>query len=78
MIMMIPVCLLSFLCCAVFLLPPDSGEKIGYALTVLLSYAVYLSLISENIPEDSLNVSLLSEYTCTNFQGNLVFTFIEM
>ena len=62
MIIMLPVCLLSLLCCAVFILPPDSGEKIGFSLTVLLSYAVYLSLIADSIPETSLTLSLLSKY----------------
>lgn len=62
LIIMLPVILLSLLCCGVFILPPDAGEKVGFSLTVLLSYAVYLSLIAEAIPETSLTLSILSMY----------------
>ena len=54
-----PVALMAFLIPMVFKLPPDSGEKIGYSLTVLLAYAVYLTLISENIPSTSVTICYL-------------------
>ncbi|XP_069108301.1 acetylcholine receptor subunit delta-like [Argopecten irradians] len=57
-----PTILLAFLSCITFKLPPESGERIGYSLTVLLSYAVYLSLVSEHIPRTSVTTSLLSMY----------------
>ncbi|XP_033728749.1 acetylcholine receptor subunit delta-like [Pecten maximus] len=57
-----PTILLAFLSCMAFKLPPESGERIGYSLTVLLSYAVYLTLVSTNIPTTSVNTSLLSVY----------------
>ncbi|XP_060071434.1 acetylcholine receptor subunit alpha-like 2 [Ylistrum balloti] len=57
-----PVVLMAFLSAMVFKLPADSGEKIGFSLTVLLAYTVYLTLISENIPSTSVNVSYLSVY----------------
>ncbi|XP_060072163.1 acetylcholine receptor subunit alpha-like [Ylistrum balloti] len=59
---LIPTILLAFLSCLAFKLPPDSGERIGYCLTVLLSYAVYLTLVSTIIPTTSVNTSLLSVY----------------
>ncbi|XP_061179329.1 neuronal acetylcholine receptor subunit alpha-5-like [Saccostrea echinata] len=37
-------------------------EKIGYSLTVLLSYAVYLTLIADHIPSTSVSVCYLSVY----------------
>ncbi|XP_062606905.1 neuronal acetylcholine receptor subunit alpha-2-like, partial [Saccostrea cucullata] len=37
-------------------------EKIGYSLTVLLSYAVYLTLIADHIPSTSVTVCYLSVY----------------
>ena len=46
----------------VFKLPPELGERIEISLTVLLAYAVYLTLISENIPRMSKSVSILSIY----------------
>nr|XP_019926068.2 acetylcholine receptor subunit delta [Crassostrea gigas] len=41
---MFPVALMAFLIPMAFKLHVDSGEKIGYSLTVLLAYAVYLSV----------------------------------
>ncbi|XP_052097869.1 acetylcholine receptor subunit beta-like [Mytilus californianus] len=57
-----PVALMAILIAFVFKLPVDSGEKIGFSLTVLLSYAVYLTLISDNIPSTSVTVCFLSLY----------------
>ncbi|XP_062579396.1 neuronal acetylcholine receptor subunit alpha-2-like [Saccostrea cucullata] len=59
---MVPVALMAFLIPMVFKLPVDSGEKIGYSLTVLLAYAVYLTLISDNIPSTSVSVCYLTVY----------------
>jgi hypothetical protein len=47
---------------AIFKLSPESGERVGLALTILLAYAVYLSLISESIPQTSLSASLLCTF----------------
>ncbi|XP_076095662.1 neuronal acetylcholine receptor subunit alpha-5-like [Mytilus galloprovincialis] len=57
-----PVTLMAVLIAFVFKLPVDSGEKVGFSLTVLLSYAVYLTLISDHIPSTSVTVCFLSLY----------------
>ncbi|XP_071159692.1 acetylcholine receptor subunit beta-like [Mytilus edulis] len=57
-----PVALMAVLIAMVFKLPVDSGEKIGFSLTVLLAYAVYLTMISDNIPSTSVNICYLSIY----------------
>ncbi|XP_052812727.1 acetylcholine receptor subunit beta-like isoform X2 [Mya arenaria] len=57
-----PVILMSCLIVFVFKLPPESGERVGMSLTVLLAYAVYLTLITDNIPQTSLSASILSTY----------------
>ena len=54
-----PVALMAVLIAMVFKLPVDSGEKIGFSLTVLLAYAVYLTMISDNIPSTSVTVCYL-------------------
>ncbi|CAG2221669.1 CHRNB1 [Mytilus edulis] len=59
---LIPMVLLAFLSSMVFKLPPDSGERIGYSLTVLLAYAVYLTIISDNMPSTSSSTSVLTIY----------------
>jgi hypothetical protein len=50
--------LLAFLSAMVFKLPPDSGEKMGFSLTVLLAYAVYLTIISDDMPSTSTSTSV--------------------
>ncbi|XP_065940931.1 acetylcholine receptor subunit delta isoform X2 [Magallana gigas] len=57
-----PVVLMAFLIPMVYKLPSESGEKMGYCLTVLLAYAVYMSIISDNIPSTSKSVCFLSIY----------------
>ncbi|XP_052257680.1 neuronal acetylcholine receptor subunit alpha-3-like isoform X1 [Dreissena polymorpha] len=57
-----PVIIMSCLIVFVFKLPPESGERVGMSLTVLLAYAVYLTLIADNIPRTSTSASILSSY----------------
>ncbi|XP_052721924.1 neuronal acetylcholine receptor subunit alpha-3-like [Crassostrea angulata] len=59
---LLPVFLLSYLNTLVFILPVESGEKIGFILTVLLSLAVLLTIITDKIPSTSIEVSILSVY----------------
>uniref|UniRef100_K1R127 Neuronal acetylcholine receptor subunit alpha-3 n=1 Tax=Magallana gigas TaxID=29159 RepID=K1R127_MAGGI len=44
-----PILVISFLTNITFLLPTDSGEKISFILTVLLSLAVLLTLIGDTV-----------------------------
>ncbi|XP_041366453.1 neuronal acetylcholine receptor subunit alpha-10-like isoform X2 [Gigantopelta aegis] len=45
-----------------FLLPPDSGEKISLEITVLLSLAVFLLVVSETLPPTSENFPYIGLY----------------
>ena len=56
---MLPVLLNSLLIPLVFLLPHDSGEKIGYCLTVLLAYVVILTIVTAGLPTTAKVPSLL-------------------
>lgn len=58
----LPLILLGFLHCFVFQLPADSGEKMGYSLTTLLAFAVYLTIVSADTPTTSLHTPVLSVY----------------
>ncbi|XP_048775589.1 neuronal acetylcholine receptor subunit alpha-3-like [Ostrea edulis] len=58
----IPMVLLVSMTCYVFKIPVDAGEKLGYCLTVLLAFAVYLTLVSDNIPTTSTHICYLSVY----------------
>ncbi|XP_033762356.1 neuronal acetylcholine receptor subunit beta-3-like [Pecten maximus] len=57
-----PVILLAFLNICVFLIPLSSGEKNAFCVTVYLSYAVFLGIISSELPPNSKNVSYLAIY----------------
>ena len=37
----------------VFILPPESGERVGYSMTVLLSIVVFLTITSNSLPGTS-------------------------
>ena len=57
-----PIILLSILNICVFLIPVDSGEKIGFAVTMFLSMIVFLTIVSSKLPENSDRISLLNIY----------------
>jgi len=48
-----PICVLGILNLFVFLLPPESGERVGYSMTVLLSIVVFLTITSNSLPGTS-------------------------
>ena len=51
--LMFPCCLISTVAILSFLLPPESGEKVSLCITVLLSLAVFLLVVSESMPPTS-------------------------
>ncbi|RUS84305.1 hypothetical protein EGW08_007949 [Elysia chlorotica] len=57
--MLLPVLVMALLTVFVFVLPADSGEKIGYCLTVLLAFMVILTIIAEDLPTTATNTSIL-------------------
>ena len=61
-IVIVPTMLLSFLSIMVFLLPPESGERMSYSITLLLALVVFLTIISDNIPKTSSPLSILSYF----------------
>lgn len=75
---LIPTILLAFLSAMVFKLPPDSGEKMGYCLTVLLAYAVYLTIVSGYMPSTSSSTSVLSVYLLIVLALGVISVFITI
>ncbi|XP_063427441.1 acetylcholine receptor subunit alpha-like [Mytilus trossulus] len=47
----VPVILLGVLNLFTFVLPADSGEKMGYSITVFLSFAVFLIIVNSELPK---------------------------
>ncbi|KAK3088335.1 hypothetical protein FSP39_017784 [Pinctada imbricata] len=62
---LLPVLLISYLNSIVFILPVQSGGKIGCTLTILLALSVLLTLITDSIPSTSLHICILSTYLAT-------------
>jgi hypothetical protein len=48
-----PTLLFAVLNPLVFLLPVESGERVGFSVTILLSYAIFLTLVSSSVPATS-------------------------
>ena len=59
MFIIFPMMLLMDLYPLIFIIPPDSGERLGYGLTIMLSITVYLLVISDKLPETSNSYSML-------------------
>ncbi|XP_052083651.1 acetylcholine receptor subunit alpha-like [Mytilus californianus] len=49
----LPTLLFSLLNPLVFILPVESGERVSLSMTILLSYAIFLTLVSASIPASS-------------------------
>jgi predicted neutral ceramidase superfamily lipid hydrolase len=56
----LPVFFMQLLGLVVFAVPTDSGEKLSFALTLLLSLTVKMTLVAEKIPTTSLQIPTLS------------------
>ncbi|XP_061164337.1 acetylcholine receptor subunit beta-like [Saccostrea echinata] len=51
--LILPICLMNFIQILVFILPVESGERMGFSITVLLAVAVFLTIIQDKLPEAS-------------------------
>jgi hypothetical protein len=60
----VPVILLGIFNVFTFVLPADSGEKIGYSVTVFPSFAVCLTVVSAELPKtsESNDISIFEEF----------------
>ncbi len=60
--LIVPSLVLSLLTVLVFMVPPEAGEKISLSISVLLSFTVFLIILSDSIPQTSVNVPILGKY----------------
>ncbi|KAH3882583.1 hypothetical protein DPMN_006525 [Dreissena polymorpha] len=56
----LPILFLSVLNLLVFLLVPESGERVSYCITVLLSIVVFMTIVSAMLPRTSKPVPIVS------------------
>ena len=59
---LVPTVILSFVSTTVFIVPSSSGEKIGFAVTIFLSYAVFLTIVSSQLPQNSDRLAIVNIY----------------
>jgi hypothetical protein len=57
---LLPIIVLALLTPVVFILPKKSGERVGYAITMLLAISVYMTIVSDNLPKNSQPMPLIS------------------
>ena len=51
--LLLPIGAMGLLNLLVFLLPANSGERIGYSITVMLAIVVFLTIAADNLPKTS-------------------------
>lgn len=51
--LLIPLFTMLLLNTLVFMIPPESGERVSYSINCLLDLTVFLTLVSEGLPQDS-------------------------
>ncbi|KAH3751482.1 hypothetical protein DPMN_186041 [Dreissena polymorpha] len=74
---------LAILNICVFLLPTDSGEKAGFSITVFLAFAVFLTIVSSSLPQNSKSVALIAVFlviqtTCSTLTTVLALVLLRM
>ena len=65
--LILPCAFITACALLVFWLPPECGEKISLAVTVLLAITVFLLLIAETLPTQSSSVPLICECSTVIF-----------
>ncbi|KAK6195171.1 hypothetical protein SNE40_000650 [Patella caerulea] len=70
---LLPVVCLSLLNSFVFILPADGGERTGVSISLLLSYAIYMTYINQSLPSNSNTLSYFSIYlVCLICKSSLI------
>ncbi|CAC5413494.1 unnamed protein product [Mytilus coruscus] len=71
--LVLPLVLLSLLNLFTFAIPADSGERMGYTVTVWLSFGVFLTIVGQSLPESSESISFMDIFIVMQlFQSTLV------
>ncbi|XP_072166681.1 neuronal acetylcholine receptor subunit alpha-7-like [Diadema setosum] len=59
---LVPCMVISSLALLGFTLPVESGEKLSFGITILLSLTVFMLLVAEAMPATSMSVPLIAKY----------------
>ena len=73
--LIIPCIFITATTVLVFYLPVESGEKVSLGVTVLLALTVFLLLVAETMPPQSITIPLIGE--CKTLLMGIVSFFVE-
>ena len=68
--MIVPIVCISLLNTACFITPSESGERISLCISIFLTLAVFLTIISSSLPESSDEISLFGVYVGLQLVGS--------
>jgi len=75
---LLPILMMAVMNILVFVIPPESGERISYAITALLAVAVYLTIVGENLPKSSSPMPIFCFYLTTVVALNVSMCFLTV
>ncbi|WAQ99287.1 ACH5-like protein, partial [Mya arenaria] len=71
-----PIIACALLNTCVFVLPVESGERSGFAVTMFLALAVFLTIVSTTLPANSDTVAVFSVYLIIQTTASVLITVI--
>lgn len=75
--LVVPCSLIALMVLLSFILPPESGERIGLGITVLMAMAIFQELTSNKLPADSEYIPLLGNVFVSYQYQRLCYFIIE-
>lgn len=75
--LVVPCSLIAMMVLLSFILPPESGERIGLGITVLMAMAIFQELTSNKLPADSEYIPLLGNVFVSFQYQRLCYFIIE-
>ena len=73
-----PIIMLAILNLFTFTLPSNGGEKAGYAVTVFLAFAVFLTIMEASFPQNSESVAYFAIYVVIKTVQSTMITLIAL
>jgi hypothetical protein len=73
----LPIIILSVLNLCCFVVPIESGEKMGFCMAIFLTFAVFLTMITDSMPKSSDKVPYFTIYLITQLVISGLFVVLE-
>ena len=75
---LLPILFLCLLNVLVFALPAEAGERIGFAITMLLAISVYMTIVNDTLPKSSSPLPIIAFFLLTCFVVSMVITLLTV